>query len=156
MTTAINPQSIPMSTALDMAEREMSEFERVDCPIVHRFTPGMYIRECHIPAGTLLTTMVHKTIHPFVVTRGKLRLLSENEGPQEIIAPHVGITMPGTRRMILALEDVTWITFHATEETDVEKIGEAILEHHSNPLIPAGLAEQWRDSLPKPLPISTP
>jgi len=126
--------------------------ERVDCQIVHRFVPGMYIRECHIPAGTLLTTMEHKTTHPFLVLRGVLRLISANEGPQEIHAPHVGITEPGTRRMILALEDVTWLTFHATDEIDVEKIGEAILAPNTNPLLAPGEAEQWRDSIPQHLP----
>lgn len=43
-------------------------------------------------------------------------------------APFIGVTKPNTRRMLYALEDTVWATCHVTQETDIEKIGEAILE----------------------------
>ena len=120
-----------------------SDLPRVDCPIVHRFTPGLYIREIHIPAGTLLTSMEHLTEHPFVISKGRIRVTSPTEGSVTYQAPHCGITKPGTRRALFAEEDTIWTTFHATTETDVEKIGQAILAPYTGPALPA-----WRDSIP--------
>jgi len=127
-----------------------SDKPRVDCPVKHRFTPGLYIREIFVPAGTLFTSMEHRFEHPFVLCKGKIEVYSENEGAVIYEAPHCGITKPGTRRGVLALEDTIWITFHVTDETDVEKIGEAILVPHFNPLLPDNnpRLEAWRKSNP--------
>jgi hypothetical protein len=124
-----------------------SDKPRAECPVVHRFTPGLYIREIHIPAGTLLTSMEHRLEHPFVISKGKVEVYSETEGAVIYQAPHTGITKPGTRRGILAIEDTVWTTFHVTEETDVEKIGEAILAPHFNPLLASNdpRLEAWRE-----------
>lgn len=142
-----NPASLDELEAAIVA----SDKPRVDCPVTHRFTPGLYIREILIPAGTLLTSMEHRFEHPFVISKGKVEVYSETEGAVIYSAPHTGITKPGTRRGILALEDTVWITFHVTDETDVEKIGEAILAPHFNPLLPDNnpRLEGWRKSIPK-------
>lgn len=112
----------------------MAELPPVEMPVTHRFTPGMYIREIFIPAGTLLTSAIHRTQHPFVISQGRIAVISENEGTVIYEAPHTGITMPGTRRVLHAETDTIWTTFHITDETDVEKICDEILEPHINPL----------------------
>lgn len=129
-----------------------SDKPRVDCPVVHRFTPGLYIREIFIPAGTLLTSMEHRFEHPFVISKGRIEVFSENEGAVVYEAPHCGITKPGTRRGLLAITDTVWTTFHVTDETDVEKIGDAILAPHFNPLLPSNdpKLEAWRISNHQP------
>lgn len=119
-----------------------------ECPVTHRFTPGLYIREIMIPAGTLLTSMEHLTEHPFVISAGAIEVIDTNGNAELLTAPHTGITQPGTRRALHALEDTIWTTFHVTTETDVEKIGQTIVRHH-NPLAP-DLVPGWRDSLPSP------
>ena len=111
----------------------------------------MYIREIFIPAGTLLTSMEHRTAHPFVISKGRILVSSENEGSVVYEAPHTGITLPGTRRALYAETDTVWTTFHATELTDVEAIGESILAPPSNPLLEESHQPQWRDSLPPKL-----
>lgn len=131
---------------IDELEAEMAKCEKVVCPVEHHFTPGLYIRQCDIPAGTFLTSMQHKTEHPFALMQGTVKLISSTEGEIILTAPFLGRTLPGTRRILYAITDAVWITFHATEETDVEKIGEAILEPFQNPLISD--IPQWRDSLP--------
>lgn len=112
-----------------------SDKPRAVCPVTHRFTPGLYIREIHIPAGTLLTSMEHRFEHPFVISQGRIEVFSETEGAVTYDAPHCGITQPGTRRGMLAITDTVWTTFHVTDETDIEIIGEAILAPHHNPLL---------------------
>jgi len=113
---------------LDDLEVAMAKMPQVECEVVHRFTDGMYIRECHIPAGTMLTSMTHKTQHPFVISQGEIMVTSDNEGSMIYEAPYTGITEPNTRRALHAITDVIWTTFHVTNETDVEKICEQILE----------------------------
>lgn len=121
---------------LDRLEEAMQGHPPVDCPVVHRFTPGMYIREILIPAGTLLTSAIHLTEHPFVISAGRIVVFSENEGRQLYEAPFTGITLPGTRRTLLAIDDTIWTTFHATQETDVATICATILDDRKNPLLP--------------------
>lgn len=135
---------------LDRLELSMSGMEPRLMPVTHRFTPGLYIREIHIPAGTLLTSMEHKTEHPFVVSAGTIAVISATEGRQVYRAPFTGITKPNTRRALYAYEDTIWTTFHVTTETDVAKIAESILEPHENNLLgenhPA--LNQWMRELP--------
>ena len=135
---------LTLTSTIDEMEAAIAANGAAECPVVHRFTPGMYIREILIPAGTLGTSMEHRTEHPFVISQGTVYVMSENEGKVIYTAPHCGITKPGTRRVLYAETDVIWITFHATEETDVDKIGEAILEPHINPLVPDNLLNQWK------------
>lgn len=103
----------------------------VDQPLVHRWTPGLYVRQITNPAGSLVTTEIHKTEHPFFVLQGVVTVRGP-EGTREIVAPFSGITMPGTRRLIFAgrldahgepceTADVVWVTVHAiTPEEEAE------------------------------------
>ena len=122
---------------LDELEVAMAKMPMVDLKVVDRFTEGMYIRELHVPAGTMVTTMTHKKQHPFVVSQGKIMVTSDNEGSVILEAPHTGITEPNTRRAAKALTDTIWTTFHVTNETDVAKIAEEILEPKDMSLISA-------------------
>jgi hypothetical protein len=144
----MNELTIPKT--IDELEAAMVELRPATAPVVHRFTPGLYIRECQVTAGTLLTSMRHLTEHPFVLSKGRLRMISETEGNAIIEAPFTGITPAGTRRVVYAETDAVFTTFHVTDETDVAKIGEAILEPHHNPLLgdnhPA--LNQWKQSNP--------
>lgn len=104
------------------------------CTLTHRFTPGMYSREILMPAGTLLTSKIHKTEHQYVVTEGIAHVWTEETGVLTIKAPYVGITKPGTRRMLYIEQDCRWITFHPTTETDIQKIEEELIYPHPIPM----------------------
>jgi hypothetical protein len=99
----------------------------VECEITHHFTPGLYCREMHIPEGTILTSKIHLTEHPFVLSKGTLRVWDEFGGVKDLSAPFFGVTKAGTRRIGLTVSDVVWTTFHVTDETDVAKIEETII-----------------------------
>lgn len=123
---------------LDQLETAMADprFTPAECPVIHRFVPGMYIREIFIPAGTVLISATHKQTHPFVVSIGLIRVVSEQEGSVEYAAPHTGITQAGTRRLLYAVTDVIWTTFHPTAKCTVEEVLPEIFESHINPAIP--------------------
>lgn len=128
-------QLIPIDR-IDQLEGKLAELPQHDFKVIHRFTPGLYIREIHMEAGCLLTSKIHKTEHPFVISKGKVSVWT-NEGDEEILeAPHTGITQPGTRRVLLVHEFCVWVTFHPTKLKDVDKIEKKIIQKHINPLLP--------------------
>lgn len=100
----------------------------VECPVKHLFTPGLYSREFHAPAGTLVTSKIHKTEHQYVVSKGCANVWIDGVGWQAIRAPYRGVTMPGTRRVLVVTEDLIWTTFHPTTLKDVDEIEREIIE----------------------------
>ena len=100
----------------------------VECPVHHLFTPGLYSREFHAPAGSVVTSKIHKTEHQYIVSSGYAKVWIDGVGWQEIRAPYRGITMPGTRRVLIVLEDLIWTTFHPTNLVDVDEIEREIIE----------------------------
>lgn len=137
-------EALTLESKLDDLEAAIVTGPPADCPVTHRFAPGLYIREIFIPAGTLLTSAIHKTEHPFVLAQGRIAVVSDNEGQVIYEAPHVGITQPGTRRALFAQTDVVWVTIHKTDKTDLEEICADLIETRANPLIP-DLQPQYLD-----------
>ena len=137
-------EALTLESKLDDLEAAIVTGPPADCPVTHRFAPGLYIREIFIPAGTLLTSAIHKTEHPFVLAQGRIAVVSDNEGQVIYEAPHVGITQPGTRRALFAQTDVVWVTIHKTDKTDLEEICADLIETRANPLIP-DLKPQYLD-----------
>ena len=84
----------------------LSNFPLVDCPLKHTFVPGMYIREIFMPKGSVVTSMIHKTKHPYFIIDGAVLVYSENDGEQFLQCGDRGITMPGTRRVLKIIEEV--------------------------------------------------
>jgi hypothetical protein len=115
-------------------------------PIKNHFTPGLYCREIFMPKGAVVTSRVHRYRHPFVVSAGECVVYAGGapsiDSWQHITAPHFGITEPGTRRILVILEDTTWTTFHVTDKTDVEEIVKDILVDYENPLLNSGEVTQ--------------
>lgn len=113
----------------------IDNFPMADCPVIHRFTPGLYIREIFMPAGSLITSKIHNKEHPYVVSDGLVGVWTENEGMVMIEAPFTGITKPGTRRVLYIIESTTWVTFHVTNIMPVDDseqaIGEAVAKIES-------------------------
>ncbi len=95
-------------------------------PLKHTFVDGAYVREIFMPAGSLLTSKIHKVRHPFFVLRGCCSVLTD-KGVQKITAPYYGITEPGTKRVLYIHEDTVWVTVHVTDSQDLEVIEEQII-----------------------------
>lgn len=129
----------------------MSKHPQLHCPLVHRFTPGLYIREIFMPAGALVTSVLHKTCHPFVVSKGDVSVYEEGREVGRYKAPYTGITQVGTRRLLYMHEDTVWTTFHVTDKTDPDEIVQEITETEVNPLLPKNFAQGWRQKQEAPL-----
>jgi hypothetical protein len=133
---------------LNQADVEILKMPPRECPLIHRFTPGMYIREIFMPKDTILTTLLHLTTHPFFVLQGDVSVYYNGIPTQRYKAPYTGITEAGTRRMLLTHEDTIWTTCHVTDLTDPDEIIESITSRDFNPLVDKNEARfnTWRQN----------
>lgn len=94
----------------------------LDCPVRHRFTKGLYIREITCPPGANIVTKVLKQQHPFTLSEGEVSIYTEDGGVVRIKAPFTGITEPGTQRAIHCHTRVVWTTYHPNPDnvTDLD------------------------------------
>lgn len=130
---------------VDEIEKILAPHPVIECPVTHRFTPGLYIREIFMPAGLICTSQIHRTRHPYVISKGQLLVFTPQEGTVRLNAPFTGITEPGTKRVLLIEEDTIWTTFHVTEKTDVAEIAKDILHPRQNNLLSAAEAAKVVD-----------
>lgn len=136
--------------SIDEFEKIITDnFSAIECPIIHHFAPGIYIREMHAPAGSILTSKIHKTEHLFILSKGKLKTWDENRGEITLSAPYIGKTESGTRRAAEVLEDIIWSTVHSIEfitgkeselnkndqEKIIDEIEKIVIEPHINLLL---------------------
>lgn len=109
---------------LEAIEHELEKLPQEPLPLNHVFTPGLYVREVFMARGKLITTRIHLTDHPFVVSAGAVSVWTDDQGWVTLRAPHTGVTKAGTRRILFIHEDCIWSTFHANpkNETDPDAI----------------------------------
>lgn len=112
-----------MSALVACLQAEMMHMPQVECRIREHFAPGLYAREITIPKGAVLIGAIHKTRNMAVLSRGRLRVVTDN-GAVEIEAHSVMTVEPGSRNAVVALEDSVWTNYHPTTEIDPDKLVE--------------------------------
>ncbi len=103
------------------AEAFMKQMPQLELKHFDHFSYGLYARELKIPKGCILVGKLHKYPQLNILAEGEIEVLVDGQ-VKYLKAPYVISSPAGTKRMARALEDTTWITIHATEETDVDKI----------------------------------
>ncbi len=116
-----------MNELVNLAEAEMLKHEQVSCPVVHRFGPGIYIREVHIPAGTMAIGHAQRFEHTNVMLKGRVRILNDDGSKTELVAPLFFVGKPG-RKIGYVIEDMVWQNIYATNETDIDKLEATYLD----------------------------
>jgi hypothetical protein len=119
---------------IETLEKQMQQFPQADCPVKHYFAPGMAAREMTIPAGVLITGAVHRHEHLCTISKGRI-IVSTDDGMKELIAPCTLVSKAGAKRVGYAVEETVWTTYHATNETDIDKLIEEITESTTSELI---------------------
>lgn len=112
---------------VQLIESEFLQHEQVECPVVHRFGPNIYIREVHIPAGTLSVGHAQKTTHLNVMLKGRVIMVNVDGSKTEVTAPVTFVAPPG-RKLGYILEDMIWQNIYATDETDIETLEAMFLD----------------------------
>lgn len=115
----------------DVLSRQDGAFfgDSVHCPLTHKFTDGIYVREIFIPAGTYLVGKIHKHDHPNFLMKGTVEVVTEGGGCERLKGPLSIISPPGTKRALRALTDLVWITVHhnPTNTQDLDELEEFII-----------------------------
>ena len=89
--------------------------------ITHDFADGQYIRTIVMPKGLTLVSRIHNKNHPFFIMKGECSIFTER-GLERIKAPHNGITLAGTQRLMFIHEECTFITVHRTDCLTPEEV----------------------------------
>lgn len=116
--------AVSKDEAMDEIQVALSALEPIINPLVHIFTPGLYTRQILMPAfvedsnGELvqnhIVSKIHRTTHTFNVSLGKAAVYNSADDFLGIIeAPYLGVTIGGTRRLLVIIEDCIWSTHHA-------------------------------------------
>jgi hypothetical protein len=109
-----------------MLEKTLGKKVQVECPVVHRFGPGIYIREVSFLAGTLAVGHHHNQAHVNMFLKGRARFLNADGTYEDLQAPHFFVGPPG-RKVAYFYTDSVWQNIFATDETDIEKLEEMFL-----------------------------
>lgn len=113
--------------SIQRVEEKMLQMEQANCPVVHRFGPGIYIRELSMRAGTLAIGHRQKCVHMNVFIKGRVTVVNDDGSHTELVAPMTFVGKPG-RKFGYVHEDVIWQNVYATNETDIETLESMFLE----------------------------
>jgi hypothetical protein len=123
----MNELTLSYDELIAEVKKEMSVIGLSDFPMFDLFTPGLYVRTVHIPENSYVISERHKTIHPFMLSKGSITVFTENGGMETFHAPYLGITYPGIR-FAKSNTDVIWTTFHATKVVPKDDSEEEIIK----------------------------
>jgi hypothetical protein len=109
---------------------EFLKLPQIDCPVMHIFEDGFYIREMNIPAGTLFLGRAHVRGHRCELVSGSVIQMLPDGTKREVHAPFAVHTTPGFHMVIYALTDVIGRTIHSNhgEERDTDLLEAGIFE----------------------------
>jgi quercetin dioxygenase-like cupin family protein len=119
--------SIPTREQIEKLQAEMAVMPQAELVTDHYFSGGMYCRRVFRPAGTLIVGKVHKKDHLFLCAMGEIIAWTEG-GMKRLNAGDVVESKAGTKRVTLAVSDAIGITFHRTDETDLDEIEKELIE----------------------------
>lgn len=125
--------AIPARAKIIALQGELANLPTIEpvCPVKHHFAPGQYAREIFVPANpdperpeahSIVIGKIHIHAHVNVVSQGRCKVFTE-DGLVDIRAPATFISTPGTKRVVLVLEDLIWTTVH-NNPTDTRDLAE--------------------------------
>jgi len=100
---------------------------QAEASIVHRFGPGIYIREMHTKAGAFAIGKMHKHPHMNIVLSGSCVYYTVKGERREVVAPATMVT-PAGRKIAIFLEDTVWLNVYSTNLKDVDAIEKEFFE----------------------------
>ena len=104
----------------------LAQPNHVHFPLVNHFSHGVYARETHMLAGEGGVGKLHRFPCLNVLAKGHVRVINPADDVlvSEHIAPDVWESPALTQRVIVAVEDSTWVTIHPNpeEERDIAKL----------------------------------
>ena len=103
----------------EQIETALLKLPQVDCPVIHRFSPGLNIRELFMPKGTIAIGHHQNFEHFNVMLKGKVLMLNDDGTKTELTAPQ-SFTGKAGRKVGYVMEDVVWQNIYPTTETNID------------------------------------
>lgn len=119
--------SIVDPAKIERVESHLLDLPQVECPVVHHFGPGIYIREVTLPAGTLAIGHAQRFDHLNIMLTGAVAMVGDDGQTKVLRAPMIFVGKPG-RKLGYVLETCIWQNVYATEERDIDKLEETFLD----------------------------
>lgn len=112
-------KAIQQAEAIEALEELMLELPQAECPVVHHFGPGIYIREVTLPAGVFAIGHAQRYEHLNIMLRGAVVIIGDDGNSHTLRAPLIFTGKPG-RKVGYVLEETIWQNVYATEERDID------------------------------------
>lgn len=117
--------------SIDELEKFTLKQEQVYCPVIHNFSPGLYIREVTLPAGSFVIGRKQKTEHYNIFLKGRMLMFNEDGSTSELFAPMNFTSKPG-KKVVYVLEESVWLNVYPTTETILENLENIFIEGFVN------------------------
>ena len=97
-------------------------------PLKHTFADGVYIRQMDMKAESMVVGAIHNHLHVWFLLTGKLAIATEKT-IEEFISPCYVLAEPGSKRVIYAIEDSTFVNVHKNPKNikDIKKLEDEIV-----------------------------
>jgi len=97
-------------------------------PIKHAFADSVYIRQMDMVKDTIVVGAIHKHLHVWFLLKGHVTVTTEDT-TEDYIAPCYVISTPGVKRVILAIEDSTFVNIHKNPSNtqDIDQLEKEIV-----------------------------
>lgn len=100
-------QEVMTPAELEQLESHMLDLPQVECPVVHHFGPGVYIREVTLPAGIFAVGHAQRYEHLNIMLAGSVAVLGDDGEVKVLRAPIIFTGQPG-RKVGVILETCIW------------------------------------------------
>ncbi len=112
------------NSAIEALEGTLLGHPQMEIKYVHRFAPGIYIREAHVKAGMVGIGHEHKQETINILLKGRLRIVNSDHTVLELQAPLTFNSAAGVRKTAYFLEDTIFqnVLPNPTNETDILKL----------------------------------
>lgn len=117
----------PLTDRVNALKTELLKMDQIELPTQHLFHGGMYCRQVWRPAGCTIVGKVHKKEHFYMVVEGTV-IVTTDEGVQELTAPALLCSKPGTQRAVFAVTDAMCMTIHRVDANTVEGAADELVE----------------------------
>jgi hypothetical protein len=94
----------------------MLSMPQVDCPVVHHFGPGIYVREVTIPTGAIAMGHAQRSEHLNIVLKGAVAILDGGEW-RTVTAPAIFVGKPG-RKFGYCIDECVWQNIFANPDNE--------------------------------------
>jgi len=114
--------------ALELAAMALEQHIDLDELVTSWFAPGVYARQIHLQAETMVMGKIHKHAHLNMLMMGTVEVASEFH-TETFAAPRIWVSEPGIKRAVYTLVDAMWITIHPNPDDtqDLDKIEDEVI-----------------------------